>query len=177
MSEPFADTTSPRSGPDPHASLLPMLPLIGVWEGTGKGGYPTTGDFDFGQRITFGHDGRGFLAYESRSWLIGPDGEFLRLAAREVGWWRPGGGGDDLEVVIAHATGIVEVYLGRAIGTAQWELATDVVARTQTATEVTANRRLYGIVEGSLMYAIDMAAIGHGLTPHLSARLDRRGAA
>lgn len=167
------ETVDLREGPDLHPSLLGLLPLVGTWRGTGKGGYPTIADFDYGQQVTFAHDGRGVLRYESRAWILGPDGEVLRPSARETGWWRPGPGPDDLEVMLAHPTGIVEVYVGKANGTTQWELSTDVVARTGTAKEVTANHRLYGIVEGALLYAIDMAAMGQALQPHLSARLER----
>jgi hypothetical protein len=167
------DTVDLREGPKLHPALEPFVPLIGVWRGTGKGGYPTLADdFEYGQEVRFGHDGRPFLAYQARSWLIGPDGAVIRPAAREVGWWRPGGG-DGFEVLLAHPTGIVEMYLGSVRSTTQWELSTDVVARTATAKEVTANRRLYGIVEGDLLYAIDMAAVGQPLQPHLSARLTR----
>ncbi len=167
-----SDTTDIRSGPDVHPGILPLLPLLGGWTGVGQGDYPTIEGFHYGQWIRFSHDGRPFLAYESRTWLIGPDGEIIRPAAREVGWWRASGG-DDFEVLLAHPTGIVEVYLGRSITTTSWELATDVVARTGTAKEVTANKRLYGIVDGALMYAVDMAALGQELQPHLSARLER----
>lgn len=167
------DTVDVREGPKLHPALQPFLPLIGVWRGIGKGGYPTLEhDFDYGQEICFGHDGRPFLAYQARSWLIDPAGAVSRPASREVGWWRPGSEGG-FEVLLAHPTGIVEVYLGSIRDTTQWELATDLVARTGTAKEVTANRRLYGIVEGDLMYAIDMAAMGQPLQPHLSARLAR----
>lgn len=177
------DTADLRSGPDLHPALLPFLPLVGVWQGTGRGGYPTIEDFDYGQRVTFSHDGRPFLRYESRAWIIGPDGEYVRAGAREVGWWRPGGtsdpsgasGADEFEALLAHPTGIVEVYLGRATSATRWELATDVVARTTTAKEVTGTRRLYGIVEGMLLYAVDMAAVGQPPQPHLSARLARVG--
>jgi hypothetical protein len=48
-----------------------------------------------------------------------------------------------------------------------------VVARTQTAKEVNALKRLYGKVEEDLAYAIDMAAEGQQLQAHLSARLQR----
>jgi len=169
------DTADVRGRPDLHPALLPLLPLIGTWRGTGKGGYPTIRDFDYGQQVVFAHDGRPFLRYESRSWLLDADGQVTRPAAREVGWWRPGDGPDEVEVLLAHPTGIVEVYLGRATGATRWELSTDVVARTKTAKEVAANRRLYGIVEGALLYAVDMAAMGLGLLPHLSARLERVG--
>jgi len=173
---PIPDETADlRSGPDLHPSLLPLLPLVGAWRGTGKGGYPTIEDFDYGQQVVFAHDGRPVLRYESRSWLLGPDGRVDRPGARETGWWRPGAGDGDLEVQLAHPTGIVEVYLGRATGPTQWELATDVVARTETAKPVTGGHRLYGIVEGALLYAVDLAAMGQPLQPHLSARLERVG--
>lgn len=166
------DTVDLRTGPDLHPALLPFLPLVGVWRGTGRGGYATTRDFDFGQEVRFAHDGRPFLFYEARSWVIGERGEFVAPAAREVGWWRPGEG-DEFEVLLAHPVGTAEVYLGQTKKTTQWEMATDVVARTATAKDVTASRRMYGIVEGMLLYAVDIAAMGHPMQPHLSARLAR----
>ena len=80
--------------------------------------------------------------------------------------------------MLAHPTGIVEIYLGEITGT-RIEMATDVVARTATAKEVTAGHRLYGLVgqgapgEQDLAYAYDMAAMGQELQPHLSAQLKR----
>jgi hypothetical protein len=168
---PYEETHDLREGPDLHPALLGLLPFVGVWRGTGKGGYPTIGDFEYAQEVRFSHDGRPFLAYESRSWIIDADGAPVRPAAREVGWWRVGAD-DSVEVLLAHPTGIAEVYVGALEGL-KVELATDVVARTATAKEVAANHRLYGIVEGALLYAVDMAAMGQPLTPHLSARLER----
>jgi hypothetical protein len=168
---PYEETDDLRSGPDLHPALLPLLPLVGRWRGTGKGGYPTIDDFDYAQEMRFSHDGRPFLRYESRTWLIDADGKPIRPAAREAGWWRPQPD-DHVELLLAHPTGIVEIYLGTVAGT-RFELSTDVVARTSTAKEVAGNHRLYGIVEGELMYAIDMAAMGQPLQPHLSARLKR----
>jgi hypothetical protein len=167
------ETVDLRDGPDLHPALLPLLPLVGTWRGTGRGGYPTIEDFDYGQQVVFAHDGRNVLRYESRAWILDADGRPVRPSARETGWWRPGAAPDELEVLLAHPTGVIEVYLGRATGTARWELTTDVVARTATAKEVTANHRLYGIVDGALLYAMDMAAVGQELQPHLSARLER----
>jgi hypothetical protein len=168
-----ADTADLREGPDLHPALLPFLPLIGVWRGRGQGGYPTLdGDFEYMQQVRFAHDGRPFMAYEARSWLIDGDGQMIRPAAREIGWWRPGDG-TTFEVLLAHPTGVAEIYYGISKTTTQWELATDVVARTRTAKEITGNKRLYGVVDGDLLYAIDMAAVGQPLQPHLSARLSR----
>ena len=50
---------------------------------------------------------------------------------------------------------------------------TDAVARTETAKEYSAGKRLYGNVEGDLLYAFDMAAVGEELQPHTWARLQR----
>jgi nitrobindin-like protein len=175
---PFEESHDLRHGPDLHPSLLGLLPYVGVWRGWGKGGYPTMADFDFAQEIRFSHDGRPFLYYESRSWLVDEDRQPIRPAAREVGWWRPqvsesgARDGDTIEVELAHPTGIMELYLGHITGV-QVELGTDAVLRTSTAKNVAAGHRLYGIVEGALLYAYDMAAMDQPSTPHLSARLER----
>ncbi|MEV0728846.1 FABP family protein [Polymorphospora sp. NPDC050346] len=175
---PFEETHDLRVGPDLHPALLGLLPYIGVWRGRGRGGYPTIDDFDYAQEIRISHDGRPFLHYESRAWLLDEQSRPIRPAGREVGWWRPVFDGervtDDLEALMMTPTGIMELYLGRVNGT-QVELATDAVLRTATAKEVTGGHRLFGIVEGALLYAQEMAAVGHGLTPHLSARLVRVG--
>jgi hypothetical protein len=174
---PFEETTGVRTGPDVHPALLGLLPYLGVWRGRGQGGYPTLeSDFVYAQEITFSHDGRPFLHYESRAWLIEADGTPIRPAARETGWWRPVMAGDtatdEIEVLLTHPTGFLELYLGRIDGT-KVEMATDAVVRTGSAKEVTAGHRLYGFVEGALLYAYAMAAVGQPLTPHLSARLER----
>jgi hypothetical protein len=175
---PFTDTHDLRTGPDLHPALLGLLPYIGVWRGRGRGGYPTIEDFDYAQEIRISHDGRPFLAYESRAWLIEEDGTPIRPSHREVGWWRPvmadGQATDEVEVLLVAPTGIMELYVGRVDGL-KVELATDAVMRTVTAKEVTSGQRLYGIVEGALLYAQEMSAVGQPLVPHLSARLLRVG--
>lgn len=175
---PFEETHDLRTGPDLHPALLALLPYIGQWRGRGRGGFPTIEDFDYAQELRISHDGRPFLHYESRAWLLDEQSQPIRPAMREVGWWRPvmedGRATDEIEALLTNPTGIMELYLGRVTGT-QLEMATDAVLRTATAKEVTAGHRLYGIVEGALLYAQDMAAVGHGLTPHLSARLIRVG--
>ena len=54
------------------------------------------------------------------------------------------------------------------------ELTTDVVARTESAKELTGGTRLYGLVDGELLWRYDMAAVGQPMTAHLSARLQKQ---
>jgi hypothetical protein len=154
-----------------HPAIAPLSFLLGRWEGAGVVGYPTTGSANFGQEIHFSHNGKPFLIYSARSWLLREDGTIERPSHIEVGFWRPQPDGG-LEVLLTYATGITEIYLGQITGT-KIEMATDVVARTATAKEVTAGKRLYGLVGGDLAYAHDMAAVGQPLQPHVSARLKR----
>jgi hypothetical protein len=151
--------------------LVPVAWLIGTWAGAGVGGYVDVPEYRFGQEITFSHDGRPFLSYWSRSWLLDDDGNPLRPLATESGYWRPQTDGS-LEVLLSHPTGITEIYVGESAG-GKVELRTDVVARTLSAREYTAGTRLYGLVEGDLLWAYDMAADGHALQAHVSARLKR----
>ena len=168
------DTANLREGPDLHELCIGLLPLVGVWRGAGEVVYPTLENtYTYGQQLVFAHDGRPFLSYDARAWLIGPDGEILRPAARETGFRRPQADGT-LEVLIVHATGITEIFYGRARNLTSWEIETDAVARTATAKDVVGSHRLYGLVEGGdLAYVDERAMVGQPMQPHLSARLSR----
>lgn len=157
--------------PEAHPAIAPLSFLLGRWEGAGVGGYPTIESFHFGLELTFTHIGKPYLMHTSRSWRLDDDGNRVEPLAMETGFWRPRPGGT-VEVLLAHPTGIAEIYAGEVSGT-RVDLATDVVARTETAKEVTAGKRLYGLIGEDLGYAYDMAAVGQSLQPHLSAQLKR----
>jgi hypothetical protein len=157
-----------------HPDLEPLSFLLGRWEGAGIGGYPTIESFRFGQEISFSHNGKPFLIYTSRTWRLDEDGTIGAPLATETGYWRPQPD-NKLEVLLAHPTGFVEVYLGEIAGT-RIDMATDAVVRTESSKEVTAGHRLYGLAGPGgldLAYAYDMAAMGQPLQPHLSAQLKR----
>ncbi len=160
-----------NDGYEPHPAISPLSFLLGRWEGAGVVGYPTIESVNFGQEISFGHNGKPFLTYSSRTWLLDADGNIGRPLAVEVGFWRPQPD-SRIEVLLTHPTGITEIYLGEISGT-KIEMATDAVMRTATAKEVTAGKRLYGMIGADLAYAFDLAAVGQPLQPHVSAQLKR----
>jgi hypothetical protein len=187
------------------AELVPLSWLIGVWEGTGVVNYEIgdeTRNFEFGQRISFSHDGLPHLNYNSYTWLLDDDKTPL---VTETGYWRldrarvegdPGPGmlpgighqpfttarsvetlrnsyeGFDLEVSILHPDGVSELYLGQVKGP-RIDLATDAVMRSTHSKEHTASTRLYGLVDNHLLWAWDIAALGQELATHSSGRLAR----
>lgn len=170
---PYPDSHVLGEGPEPHPLLRPVLPLLGRWHGRGRGEYPTLErDFRYEQEIAFSHDGRPFLRYEARAWLIDESGSPVRPAGREAGWWRVTPDAS-LEVVLAHPTGIVETYVGRVSGT-EIEIETKDVALTPLAKEVTGTRRHYALQGAEMTVTHDMAAVGQPLQHHLTAHLRRR---
>lgn len=164
---------------DLPAALVPLAWLLGTWRGVGVGGQGAgpagpDSDFRFGQEVVFRWDGDPLLAYDSRTWLLDEAGEPGRPHVSESGFWRPGPAVGEVEVVLASSGGVVEVYVGAQEGP-RIELGTDVVARTATGAPYTAGHRLYGLVEGDLLYAHDMALGDQPLRPAMSARLKRAG--
>src|SRR5688500_4741912 len=94
-------------GPDVHHDALALAFLLGTWRGTARGGYPTSGPFEYGEEMVFEHVGGPFLVYAQRGGLRG-DGAPLRL---ERGFLRPGGDGR-VELTLAHPLGLAEVSEG-----------------------------------------------------------------
>jgi hypothetical protein len=81
-------------------------------------------------------------------------------------------GGFDIEVALVHSDGVSELYLGQIKGP-RIDIATDAVVRPAGAKPYAAASRMYGLVDGHLLWAWDIAALGHELGPHASARLAR----
>lgn len=84
-------------------------------------------------------------------------------------------GGFPIEVVLAHADGISELYLGQIRGP-RIDIATDAVVRGAGAKHYAAATRMYGLVDGHLLWAWDVAALGTELSSHASARLAKADA-
>lgn len=167
-----------------EASALPpelasLSWLIGRWVGVGTGQYPTVEDFRFGQEVSFSTDGRPFLSYASRSWLLDEEGNRVKPLAAESGFLRPGPA-NTVEMQLSHSTGYAEIWYGKIeitaieqakITGARAELRTDLVARTESAKDYSEGHRLYGLVDGRLLWTFDMSAMGNPLSNHLAATL------
>lgn len=161
------------STPPLQPDLVALAPLLGAWSGHGRGEYPTIEPFGYDETIEFGHVGKPFLAYGQRTRAT-DDGRPLHA---ETGYWRVPAPGR-VELVLAHPTGIVEVYEGSSAevdGGLDIDLATTKIGRTGSAKEVTTMRRRFRLRGDELTYELDMAAVGQPLQHHLAATLQRQG--
>jgi THAP4-like, heme-binding beta-barrel domain len=76
---------------DLPAELGPLSWLLGVWEGTGVVNYrigEEVRNHEFGQRISFSHDGLAHLNYTSYTWLLSDPGAATVPLITETGYWR-----------------------------------------------------------------------------------------
>jgi hypothetical protein len=153
----------------------PLAWLVGRWEGAGVVGYPTIESAHFGQEIVCSHDGRPFLEWQSRTWLLDDAGNQVRPLATELGFWRVLENGE-IELLLTHPTGVIEMYVGRRDSAKPTiQLRTDGVLRSPAAKEYNAGARMYGLVDSQLAWVMDMAAVGQSLRSHVSAQLKRVG--
>ena len=154
-----------------HPDLNPLAWLVGSWSGKGHGEYPGIKSFQFAQEVSFAHDGRNFLTYFSRSWIIDENNEIVQTASSETGFWRVKPD-NQLEVLISHSTGLSEGWVGRFDGP-KIQLAMDHAYSAPSAKAIEGGQRLYGLVDGELFYAYDMAFNGHKLQAHIWSTLPR----
>jgi hypothetical protein len=113
---------------------------------------------------------RASTASEPGPGLLPPRESEIVRTAEDVERLRNADGGFDLEVSLVHSDGVSELYLGQVKGP-RIDLATDAVVRTASARHYAAATRMYGLVEGHLLWAWDIAALGRELGSHASARL------
>jgi hypothetical protein len=170
-----------------HKDVVSLAFLLGTWEGAGvhaalpgQEGGPGAEKCNFGQELVFRHDGRPFVEFRSRSWVLSPEGERVSPLETESGFWRVTGnphgstGAREIEVSSVRDDGTVEIWYGRlADGKPQIELATDAVARIEGAPPYTGGKRLYGLVGGELMWVGEKAAPGVELRPYMSGQLKK----
>jgi len=164
---PYGDCMAPELHPD----VAVLAPLVGTWEGSGSGEYPTIDDFAYSESITFTHVGKPFLAYTQRT--KHPDtGAPMHSETGYLRVPRPG----SLEIVMAQPTGLAEIYEGAVVG-GDAPLVIDVrstlISSTTSAKEVTITERTISVVGDDLHYTFRMAAVGQPLQHHLSATLHR----
>ena len=151
-----------------HPDCGPIAWMLGTWRGNGHGDYPTIEPFQFGQELIFQQDGRPFFHYMARAWIVDDEGNKVRDAAQETGFIRAD---PRARSRCCSRTTPASSRSGTATPTTgKLEIVTDAVARTDSAKEYVGGKRLYGNVEGDLLYAYDMAAMGQPLQPHLWAR-------
>lgn len=99
--------------------------------------------------------------------------------ADEVEALRNKDGGFDISVSIAHPGGISELYYGQIKGP-QIQLSTDMVMRGSHSKDYSAATRIFGLVDGNLLWRWDVAkggaaSPGNGLEAHASAILAKVG--
>lgn len=182
--------------------LTPLAFLVGKWSGTGVIAMDGQ-EHEFAQQIEFAHDG-GVLTYISSAKLNDDSGTALpselgywRISRpREDFDYGPGllpgigqspfdthdslekfraeHGGFDLEVSTIHPGGVAELYRGW-VKQARIELASAHGVAFEGAKTYRHSTRMYGLVEGALLWAWDIALPGGELKSHASARLERIG--
>lgn len=156
-----------------HPACSSIAFLLGTWQGSGTGDYPTIKAFAYTEEVTFGHVGKPFLAYSQRT----KDATTGAPLHAEAGYLRAVGA-DAVEFVVVQPSGIVEMHSGTVGPNADDMLALDLgldrVQTTASALSVTnVVRSVWLADEDTLRYDIAMAAVGIELTHHLSGTLRR----
>lgn len=167
------DTANLRQGPNIHDGLLALLPLVGVWRGTGEADTAEDGQYAFGQQVTFAHDGENYLVYESRIWKIDENGEATGQDQRESGFWRIDAK-DNIEIVTTHSTGVAEIFYGKPISERAWQVESASTMVTETGpTALGPGKRLYGLLPNNHLGWVDERMVDGELCPRMSAELTR----
>lgn len=163
-------------GMDP--SLRGLAWLLGHWEGHGHTQWPSTGDHQVLHQVDFSHNGQPYLHYLLQV-FTDDDGRPGAPLIMESGFWIPGEK-NALMAVICNPEGVAASWHGTITGLASpngGELATKIEMTTDAVLSQgthTAGSRLFGKVQGKLMFAFDRADSEIPLQPWLSGELEKR---
>lgn len=175
--------------------IRPLGWLLGRWQGFGVLAYEGIAERSIVTELVIDHDGGPYLRAVSTIWeasseepvsheLPGRDG-YAALTrgtqwSTETSYVRSVGSTEtpeglvklDLEVVTSDPAGHLYLWVGESLGP-RITLATDAVVSSPTAASVTAATRMFGLVQGDLLWAWDLAGFGQPLGSFASARLSR----
>lgn len=162
----FEDTANLREGPSLHDGLLALLPLVGVWRGTGK--IVIDGNEEnIGQQIIVAHDGENHLSYDCRTW------QEEKLLQREFGFWRISAK-DEIELLVTNSARVVEIFYGQPLTERAWELESASTMATATGPEALgAGKRLYGLMPNNNLGWVEERMVAGELVPKQSVELSR----
>ena len=150
-----------------HPACVPLAFLLGTWQGTGTGVYPTIDDFSYAEEVSFTHVGKPFVAYVQKT----KDAASGLPLHTEAGFLRPQGDGR-VELVLVQPSGITELLEGK-IEAHDVQLASTAVLGTASAKPVAATERRFW-VEGEVLHSsVAMAAMGLELQHHVVSEMYR----
>ena len=162
--------------------IYPLAWLVGDWSGPGVIDYPNIPRTEARADVSFTHDGGPYLIYRATFTVVNEDGSDGAIWSSEQGYWRVSPetpadmeldeGQFPVELLLADASGSIALFIG-AVGNGRIDLASDLMARSSSAPDVGGATRLYGHVNGELMFAFDIAAFGQELQSYSSGRMSR----
>ena len=171
-----ADTANLRYGPSLHDGLLALLPLVGVWTGSGQANDPSDPEgeeYAFGQQLVVSHDGENYLRFESRIWRLDSEGNATGADQREVGFWRISLK-DEIEVTLTNSRGLVEIMYGGLVNERAWQLTSASTIATETGPAAHGpGKRLYGLMPNNNLGWVDERVVDGESVPYMSAELKR----
>ena len=171
-----ADTANLRYGPSLHDGLLALLPLVGVWSGSGQANDPSDPEgeeYAFGQQLIVSHDGENYLRFESRIWRLDSEGNATGADQREVGFWRISLK-DEIEATLTNSRGLVEIMYGGLVNERAWQLTSASTIATETGPAAHGpGKRLYGLMPNNNLGWVDERVVDGESVPYMSAELRR----
>ncbi|MCY4134600.1 MAG: FABP family protein [bacterium] len=150
-----------------HPACVSLAFLLGTWQGTGTGVYPTIEDFSYAEEVSFTHVGKPFVAYAQKT----KDSSTGLPLHAEAGYLRPQGDGR-VELVLVQPSGIAEILEGKLEGH-NIQLASTAVLGTLSAKPVTATERRFWVDGEVLHSSVAMAAMGLDLQHHVVSEMYR----